>query len=169
LAITKLSPADPLAAPTSFPDPDRNEENTTSSTAEAYNNALDLTDEKITTSPSHDKQNNSSSSQDHSSSASSERDVEIIGDEKVTYKKNGQVDVEAGHGKREGKPWYRRNPTKMRVPPPVPTERKVSKEWSGNWLQQISFWWMNNLMSVCLMFMLACCHTVILTFPKQLI
>ncbi|EPS37568.1 hypothetical protein H072_8744 [Dactylellina haptotyla CBS 200.50] len=46
------------------------------------------------------------------------------------------------------KPWYRRNPLKSRVPPPVPDTREISREKNSNILSQLSFWWINNLMTV---------------------
>ncbi|KAK6334593.1 hypothetical protein TWF718_010050 [Orbilia javanica] len=46
------------------------------------------------------------------------------------------------------KPWYRRNPLKSRVPPPVPTVRVVSPETNANFLSKLSFWWINQLMIV---------------------
>lgn len=48
------------------------------------------------------------------------------------------------------KPWYRRNPLKKRVPPPVPESRSLSKEKSSNFLSQLTFYWINGLMTVCI-------------------
>ncbi|KAJ6255815.1 hypothetical protein Dda_9425 [Drechslerella dactyloides] len=46
------------------------------------------------------------------------------------------------------KPWYRRNPLKSRIPPPVPEQREVSKEKSSNVVSQLTFYWINHLMRV---------------------
>lgn len=49
---------------------------------------------------------------------------------------------------RKSKPWYRRNPLKSRVPPPVPDVRVTSPEKDANFLSKLSFWWINELMIV---------------------
>ncbi|EWC43729.1 hypothetical protein DRE_07389 [Drechslerella stenobrocha 248] len=46
------------------------------------------------------------------------------------------------------KPWYRRNPFKSRFPPPVPERRQISTEKTSSILSQLTFYWINNLMTV---------------------
>ena len=52
----------------------------------------------------------------------------------------------------EGKPrkkWYKRlNPLKRRAKPPVPQERKVSREYNASFLSLLTFQWMAPLMTV---------------------
>ncbi|KAK6497918.1 hypothetical protein TWF481_012314 [Arthrobotrys musiformis] len=49
---------------------------------------------------------------------------------------------------RKPKPWYRRNPLKANVPPPVPEFRVTSPEKDANLFSLLSFWWINELMIV---------------------
>ena len=47
------------------------------------------------------------------------------------------------------KPWYKRlNPLKRSVKPPVPRERKVSREYQASFLSLLTFQWMAPIMSV---------------------
>ncbi|KAF3198093.1 hypothetical protein TWF106_001072 [Orbilia oligospora] len=47
---------------------------------------------------------------------------------------------------RKPKPWYRRDPFKSRIPPPVPEVRVVSPERDANFISRLFFWWINDLM-----------------------
>ncbi|KAK6354470.1 hypothetical protein TWF730_008870 [Orbilia blumenaviensis] len=49
---------------------------------------------------------------------------------------------------RKPKPWYRRNPFKSSVPPPIPESRGISPEHDANFFSKLSFWWINELMTV---------------------
>ena len=47
------------------------------------------------------------------------------------------------------KPWYKNlNPLKRRKKPPVPTERKISREYNAGFFSLLTFQWMNPLMTV---------------------
>ena len=50
--------------------------------------------------------------------------------------------------KKEGRPWYKRHPLKMRIPPPIPEERVISKEKTSSYFSQMTFTWITNFMSV---------------------
>ncbi|KAK6334206.1 hypothetical protein TWF696_002707 [Orbilia brochopaga] len=67
---------------------------------------------------------------------------------KSTAAESAALDQNEKDLRKAPKPWYRRNPLKSRIPPPVPEERQVSREKSSNIISKLTFYWINNLMRV---------------------
>lgn len=67
----------------------------------------------------------------------------------ATESSSNDVDAKSTDQAREKKKWYKNlNPLKWRTPPPVPSERIISREYNASFPSKVYFQWMSPIMSV---------------------